>query len=306
MARAESTAWLAKLRPPSHVEEHAAPMPPAAPPAAPPALPVSVPESVPVPLRATPAATPSASPACAAALAPAPAVVRNGDEALRARTVERDALLSATLPSPTRSTRRSEPVPRTTASGESPPPRRGAASTASATSPPSVFVQRRLHGKHAAHGAMTVTGSPFTGWDGDDPPLWEPTSLPRTVTSTRPRPLSPPVALSPLSPMRLPPRSPLLGHPGHPVFTPADSPPENRAPRRHAAAPSAAAPASDGSEAVPTVLVEPSTAGVVADQQLGTLADPPTGCDSAVEALRAAVGSQEEASAEDAEQGAAR
>jgi len=55
-----------------------------------------------------------------------------------------------------------------------------------------------------------------------------------------------------------------------------------------------------------SVLVEPSTAGVVADQQLGTSADPPAICDSAVEALRAAAaGSQEEASAEDAEQGAA-
>jgi hypothetical protein len=251
---AESTARLTNLRPPSLAEEHAAPMPPAASPAAPPASPVSVPESVPVPLRATPSATPS-SPACAAALAPAPAVVRDDDEAPRARTVERDVLLlSATLPSPTRSTRRSEPVPRTTASGESPPSRRAAASTACATSPPSVHVQRRLHGEHTAHGAMTVTGSPFTVWDGDDPPLWEPTSLPRTVTSTRPRPLSPPVALSPLSPIRLPPRSALLGHPGHPVFSPVDSPPELRATRRHAAAPSPAAPASDGSEAVLTVL----------------------------------------------------
>lgn len=42
---------------------------------------------------------------------------------------------------------------------------------------------------------------------------------------------------------------------------------------------------------------------MVADQQLGTSADPPAGCNSAVEALRAAVGSQEEASAEDAEKG---
>ena len=228
MVWAESRARLTNLRPPSLAEEHAAPMPPAAPPAAPPASPVSVPESVPVPLRATPLV----SPACAVALAPAPAVVRDGDEAPRARTVERDVLLSAMLPSPARSTRRSEPVPRTTASGESPPSRRAAASTACATSPPSVHVQRRLHGEHTAHGAMTVTGSPFTGWDGDGPPVWEPTSLPRTVTSTRPRPLSPPVALSPLSPIRLPPRSALLGHPGHPVFSPVDSPPEFRATRR--------------------------------------------------------------------------
>ena len=299
MARAESTARLRKARPPSPFRgfptvELAAPMP--APVPAPVAAPKPAP--MPAPLRA---ATPAASPGCAAVLVPVPAVVRGGDEALRARTIERDVLLSAALPSPSRSARHSEPVPRKADSGES-PSRRAAASTASAASPPPAHVQRRPHGQHMAYGAMAVSGSPFAGWDADDPPLsaWgEPSSLPRSVT--RPLPLSPPLPLSSLSPMRLPPRSALLGHPGRPVFTPVDSPPEFRVTRRHAATPSAAAPASNVSEAAPTVLVEPPTAGVVADRQLGAWTDRSAGCNSAVEALRAAAGSGEEAGWEEAE-----
>ena len=315
-ARAESTARMPKATPPSPAVEHAAPVPPPVPPPAPPPVPSPMPSPLPAPVRA---ATPAAAPGCAALLVPVPAVVRGGDEALRGRTIERDVLLSATLPStPIRSARDSLPVPRkATDNGDSPSKRAAASATAaSATSPASVHMpygaahmQRRPRGHHgigrppsAVTGSVTgfVTDSPLSAWD--DPPLsaWgEPSTLPRAL------PLSPPLPLSPLSPMRLPPRSALLGHPGHPVFSPVDNPPQFTVTRRHLATPS-----------TPTVtvtrrqLAAPSSASNVSEAEVKVLVEPssarPAGCNSAVEALRAAAAaSEEEAGSEDAELDAA-